>query len=88
MCHVSNKVLSLQLSSPQFAERLGMYVTLGVPCYSKDEVLLLQIKRQSKATDSKVNQSIYHSFTKCLKMTSVPLLVNIYSNTKICEALI
>ncbi|RMX46892.1 hypothetical protein pdam_00014505, partial [Pocillopora damicornis] len=29
-----------RLSSPQFAERLGMYVTLGVPCYSKDESLI------------------------------------------------
>ena len=73
-----NVFLSLQLSSPQFAERLGMYVTLGVPCYSKDEVLLLQVTRQSKAADSQANQSIYHSFIKCLKMTSVPLLVNIY----------
>ena len=31
-------VFFFQLSYPQFAERLGMYVTLGVPCYSKDEV--------------------------------------------------
>ena len=73
-----NFFLSLQLSSPQFAERLGMYVTLGVPCYSKDEVPLVQVTRQSKATDALVNQSIYHSFIKCLKMISVPLLVNIY----------
>ncbi|XP_073239284.1 VWFA and cache domain-containing protein 1-like [Porites lutea] len=29
-----------RLSYPQFAERLGMYVTLGVPCYSKDESLI------------------------------------------------
>ena len=28
-----------------------MYVTLGVPCYSKDEVLKLQVTRQPKATD-------------------------------------
>ena len=31
-------IFFFQLSYPQFAERLGMYVTLGVPCYSKDEV--------------------------------------------------
>ena len=31
-------IIIFQLSYPQFAERLGMYVTLGVPCYSKDEV--------------------------------------------------
>ena len=57
-----NWFLSLQLSSPQFAERLGMYVTLGVPCYSKEEVWILSQGNQKQHMPWLI--SIYHSFIK------------------------
>lgn len=58
-------IFFFQLSYPQFAERLGMYVTLGVPCYSKDEVTNA-ITHNNKPQDRDIVVLLQSSYLSCL----------------------
>ena len=59
-------IFFFQLSYPQFAERLGMYVTLGVPCYSKDEVTNT-ITHNNKPQDRDIVVLLEQSYLSCLR---------------------